>query len=248
MLVKQQKKPWYRALLSLIKIFHKKSTFVFLGEKLEGPAVILSNHVGASGPLSLEVHFDTPVRIWGAHEMSESLRSAYKYQTEIYYHQKHGWNIHLARLACLIITPLTYMFYCGLNLIPTYRDIRFCSTVRESLKVIGEGQSIVIFPEDSDNGYHDHLTSFHCGFLAFLRIAKKRGYDLPIYVAYLDKKTKLHLFDVPVKYSDLVASGATHEELAEMLCQRCNELGEMCRSGKIAVGGKNKSLASSKIG
>ncbi len=234
--MKYAKKRWYRALLSLIKVFHKKSTFVFLGEKPQGPAVIVSNHVGASGPLSLEVHYDEPVRIWGAHEMSESLRSAYKYQTQIYYHQKHGWNIHLARLACLIITPLTYLFYCGLNLIPTYRDIRFCSTVRESLSVISQGQSIVIFPEDSDSGYHDHLTSFHCGFLAFLRIAKKRGYDLPIYVAYLDKKTKLHLFDVPVKYSDLVASGATHEELAEMLCQRCNELGEMCRSGQISIG------------
>ena len=51
--MKTTKKRWYKALMSFIKIFHKKSIFVYLGEKLQGPSIILSNHVGASGPLSL---------------------------------------------------------------------------------------------------------------------------------------------------------------------------------------------------
>ena len=247
--MKKTKKLWFRGVLAFVRLFYKRNTFVYLGEKVKGPAVIVSNHVGARGPLSFEAHFDQPVRIWGAHEMATSFRSAYRYQTQIYYHQKNGWNIHLARLFCLIATPLTYMFYCGLNLIPTYRDIRFCSTIRESIGVLKDNQSIVIFPEDSDNGYHDYLTHFHCGFLTLLKVAKQKGIDLPIYVAYLDKTRKIHLFDVPVMYSDLIRSGANHPEIADMLCQRCNELGEMCRSGQIAVEDKKKkkSLVASKI-
>ena len=43
----------------------------------------------------------------------------YKYQTRVYYHEKKHWNLHLARLFCLLASPLTNLFYKGLNLIST---------------------------------------------------------------------------------------------------------------------------------
>lgn len=230
--MRNPRKLWFRAYEGFTKLFHKPTRFVHLGKTLEGPSVVLSNHVGTSGPLSFELFMDKPIRFWGAYEMNSGLRSMYRYQSEIYYHEKKGWNIHLAKLFCLLASPLTTVFYRGLNLISTYRDIRFRITIKESIEALQQGQNIVIFPEVSNNGYLDELEGFHCGFLSLLRVAKQKGLDLPVYVTYFNKDNHVHMIDAPVLYSDLIKSGATHQEIADMLCRRCNELGRMTRKGQ----------------
>lgn len=81
----------------------------------------------------------------------------------------------------------------GLKLIPTYKDGRFRTTLKTTLEAIKQKQNIVIFPENSDNGYHDELVGFHPGFVLLLELAKKQNIDLNIVVAYLNK-TETNLF------------------------------------------------------
>ncbi len=223
----QKRKWWFRFMKKLMKGRYKQPKFVFLGEEFTVGGVILSNHEGTDAPMSLELYCDKPLRMWGASEMNSGLVSMYKYQTRIYYHEKKGWNLHLARLFCLIATPLTNLFYKGLNLISTYRDTRFRRTIRESLDAVRAGENIVIFPEDSTNGYLEELEGFHRGFVVFAEICKKQGIDLPIYVTYFRKKDLTYIVDAPVKYSQLCQSGASKEEICKRLVLRCNELGKM---------------------
>ena len=142
---KKKRKLWYRCLKQIMKIRYKKPTFMFLGEDFGNGCIILSNHEGTDAPMSLEIYCDSPTRMWGAHEMNSGLVSMYKYQTKVYYHEKKGWNLGLARLFCLIASPLTNLFYKGLNLISTYRDNRFIKTIRESLDSLNKGENIVIW-------------------------------------------------------------------------------------------------------
>jgi hypothetical protein len=167
------------------------------------------------------------VTMWGAHEMNEGVVKMYQYQTRVYYHEKKHWNLHLARAFCLIASPLTNLFYSGLDLISTYRDHRFMKTIRESLAALKKGESIVVFPEDSKNGYLPELEGFYAGFVMLAEIAYKQGMDLPIYVSYFKKNERQYVFDKPVLYSQLVANGETREEVAKRLLDRCNELGKM---------------------
>ena len=217
----------FRGYKGFIKLFKKKSKFVYLGEELSSGALVLCNHVNTSAPLSFELYLNKPTRMWGAHEMNNGLISTYKYQTRVFYHEKRGWNIHLARLYCLLASPLTTLFYKGLNLINSYRDARFKNTLKESLESIEDGYNVVLFPEDSTNGYLDTLESFHHGFLLFLEYAYKKGKDLPVYVSYFNKYNNVHIFDKPVYYSELIKDGATREEIAKCLCDRCNEIGKI---------------------
>ena len=226
--MQKQRKPWFRAFKRFMKLFKKETEFVYLGEKINAPAVILSNHVGTSAPLSFELYLQEPLRFWGAHEMNDGLVALYQYQTQVSYHEKKGWNIHLARLFCLIASPLTNIFYRGLNLISTYRDIRFRHTLRESYEAVSQGQNIVIFPEISDKGYLDHLEGFHEGFVSLLKYCYKQGLDLPVYATYYHKATHVHMIDTPVRYSELVKNGMTQAEIAQYFCDRCNRLGERC--------------------
>ncbi len=223
----QKRKWWFRFLKKLMKGRYKQPTFVYLGEKFANGGVILSNHEGTDAPMSLELYCDKPVRMWGASEMNSGLISMYKYQTRVYYHEKKHWNLHLARLFCLIASPLTNLFYKGLNLISTYRDGRFLKTLRESVDALKNGENIVIFPEDSQKGYLEELEGFHAGFLALAETCKKKGMDVAVYVTYFRKKDLVYVVDKPVLYSELSGNGETREEIIAKLLARCNELGKM---------------------
>ena len=224
---KAKRKLYFRALRNIMKIRYKKPRFIYLGEPFENGALILSNHEGTDSPMSLEIYCDKPIRMWGSYEMNSGLVKLYKYQTKIYYHEKKHWNLHLARLFCLIASPLTCMFYKGINLISTYRDIHFTKTISESIHTVEDGKSIVIFPEISDKGYLDVLEGFHLGFTSLGKMLLKKGMDVQITVAYYRKSEKRYVVDKPVMLSEIFTEEATREEIARKLCDRCNELGQM---------------------
>lgn len=227
---KRKKHLWFKALCGVVKIFKGKNKFVFLGEQFSDQAIILSNHVGTNGPLSFELGSKQTFRCWGTYYMNGSLKELYKYQSYNFYHLKKGWNLHAARLLCLLAAPLTYLFYRGLNLISTYPDTRLRYTFKESLETLQEHQSIVIFPENSENGYLEELEGFLGGFIAFADYALKQGIDVPIYVTYLERSKRLHIVDAPVKFSELKKKYSSRDEMAAALCERCNELGRMART------------------
>ena len=223
----QDRKGWFKFMKRLMLGRYKEPEFVFLGEKFSNSAIIISNHEGTDAPMSMELYCDKPIRFWGAHEMNSGLVSLYKYQTRIYYHEKKHWNIHLARLFCLIASPITNLFYKGLNLISTYKDARLVKTLRESMEALKKGDNIVVFPEDSKNGYLEQLEGFFAGFVMLAEVCYKRGMDVPIFVTYFKRKELKYVIDAPIKYSELAKSGATRADIAKKLLDRCNELGRM---------------------
>lgn len=224
---RQDRKPWFRAFKQLIKLRYRKPRFEYLGEKPDSGAIILSNHDGAAAPLNLEVYADFPIRAWGTHEMNSGLIKLYKYQTRVYYHQKRHWNLHLARAFCLIASPLTNLFYKGLNLISTYEDSRFLKTIRESVSAICEkGENIAIYPEASKKGYFKVLEGFYAGFTVLAQTLHKLGNDVKIFVTYFRKKERRFIFDKPILFSDLKAKCGGRREMADYLLKRCNELGQ----------------------
>ena len=219
---------WFRGIKHLMTSRYKVPQFIFLeGKEFENGSLIISNHEGTDAPMSLEMYLDKPLRMWGAYEMNSGLIKMYKYQTRVYYHEKKHWNLHLARLFCLIASPLTNLFYKGLNLISTYKDTRFLKTMRESMEAVKNGENIVVYPEDSAKGYLAQLEGFFAGFAVFAEHALKRGVDLPIVVSYFRKKEKVFVFDKPIKYSQLLAEHGDKEKAIEYLLSRCNELGIM---------------------
>ena len=224
---KAKRKLYFRVLTKLMRIRYKQPRFIYLGEPFVNGALILSNHEGTDSPMSLEMYCDKPIRMWGAHQMNSGLIPLYKYQTKIYFHEKKHWNIHLARLFCLIASPLTNLFYAGFDLISTYDDFRLVKTLRESIESLKGGDNIVVFPEDSTKGYLPELEGFHEGFVLLADCCKKKGIDLPIYVSYFRKSDRTYIFDAPVKYSELCSKFGSREQIARYLCNRCNELGKM---------------------
>ncbi len=224
---RQDRKLWFRIFKGILRIRYRRPKFIYLGDKPTSQSIILSNHIGARVPLTLEMYADFPIRFWGTHEMNTGLKNTYRYLTRTYYHGKKGWNIHLARLFCLLASPLTNMFYRGLRLISTYQDYRLRTTIQESLAAIENRGNIVVFPENSSEGYFDELKEFYPGFILFCERALRRGYDLPIYASYLRRKTNTFMFDKPIMFSELKKMHANKYDMTKYLLDRTNELGKM---------------------
>lgn len=222
-----KKRKWYfRFLKKLMKGRYKKVQFIYKGEEIQNQAIILCNHEGTDGPMSWEMHSKKQVRFWGAHEMNSGLIKMYKYQSKVYYHQKKRWNLFLARMFCLLASPMTNIFYKGLNLISTYTDLRFYKTIKESIDSIKEGDNIVIFPEKSLEGYQEELLGFYGGFISLAKALLNEGINSPIYVSYLNKKKHICLVDSPVYIQDLLDKYENNVDMiCSALCARCNELG-----------------------
>ena len=224
---KLRRKAWFRFLKCIMRLFIGKTKFTYLGEEIKENGIILSNHEGTKAPLAMELYSNLPLRFWGAYEMNSGLIKLYKYQTRIYYHEKKHWNLHLARLFCLIASPLTNIFYKGLNLISTYQDTRFRNTLKESLDSLEKGYNLVIFPEVSDKGYLKELEGFHNGFILLLEQCQKKKINVPIYVTYFKKDVKEYIIDKPIYLNELIQLNLSRDEIAKKLCDRCNELGRM---------------------
>lgn len=222
-----KRKWWFRCLKKIMKLRYKETEFIYLGEEISNGGVILSNHEGTDAPMSFEIYSKKPVRFWGTYQMNSGLAKMYKYQSKVYFHEKKHWSLFGARMFCLIASPLTNLFYKGLNLISTYPDARFMKTIRESIDSVKKGENVVIFPEKSDGGYKEILDGFYAGFAMLAESCKRQGIDIPIFVSYFNKQKKIYLIDKPVKYSALVEKLETREKISEHLCKRCNELGQM---------------------
>lgn len=232
--LKNKRALWFRGFKGFMRLFKKRPTFVYLGDKIKEGSLILSNHEGTSAPLAFELYLNEPFRLWGAWQMNSNVVELYKYQTKEYYHGKKHWNLFAARLFCLIASPLTWIFYRGLNLISTYKDARFRTTIKESVETIKNNQSVVIYPEDSTNGYLPILEGFHPGFVLLANTCLKQGIDLPIHVAYYNKNTRVYTIDKAIMFSTL--AHLSKEEICKTLCDRLNEI-----SG-IKDESKNKTL------
>jgi hypothetical protein len=95
------------------------------------------------------------------------------------------------------------------------------------MNAIMDNQSLIIFPENSSNGYFDEIKEFKTGWYVFASYVYAKGYDLPIFIAYYQKKTKTLVFDKKVLFSELLELGLSKEDLSNKLRERCNELGKM---------------------
>ena len=224
---KQKRKLWYRCIKGIMRCRYKKPRFIYLGEKPTNSSIILSNHEGTDAPMSLEIYCDFPIRMWGTAEMNSGLKRMYAYQTKEYYHVRKHWSLFAARVFCLLASPLTNLFYKGLNLISTYKDSQFRKTLKESVDAIKAGDNVVIFPEHSEEGYLAELKGFYSGFVVFAQQCYKEGIDVPIYVSYFKLKEKTYIFDKPIKFSEIKAMFATREEMTNYLLEKCNALGKI---------------------
>lgn len=230
----KHRQPVFTFVKGILKIFMKKKRVVVLGDKLEDKCIYLANHANKMGPVNYDCYFPVYTVKWGAHQMLESYSERRKYLRDVLYIQKNGVGRRMAGFKAFFEAFFSQFFYKGLKIIPTYPDMRLMKTVKKSVEILDDNTALMIYPENSDNGYMAEMTNFFSGFVLVMEsYFKKYGEDVPVRPLYLHKKKRLMVAGESVKLHDLTAQGLNRDGIAEYMKERVNELYHRIESGEF---------------
>ena len=230
----RHRQPVFGFVKGILRIFMKKKRVVVLGDGLEDKCIYVANHANKMGPVNYDAYFPVYTVKWGAHQMLENYSERRKYLRDVLYIQKTGVGRRTAGFKAFFEAFFSQFFYKGLKILPTYPDMRLIRTVKKSVDILDDNTAIMIYPENSESGYNDEMTSFFSGFVLVMEsYFKKFGEDVPVRPVYMHKKKRLIVAGESVKLHDLTEQGLKREGIAEYMKDRVNELYHRIESGEF---------------
>ena len=221
----KRRQPIFGFVKGIMKIFMTKKRVVVLGDKLQDKCIYLANHSNKLGPVNFDVFFPVYTVKWGAYDMLDKYSVRRAYLRDVFYIKKNKMGKRLAAFKAFFEAYFSKFFYKGVKVLPTYPDMRMLKTIRKSVEVLEDDSALLIFPEDSDDGYLDELTNFYSGFVLVMeRYFHKHGEDIPVRPVYLHKKKRLIVAGESVRLQDLTAQGLDRDGIAVYMKDRVNEL------------------------
>ncbi len=220
-----KRRPFFNLVVKIGRLIKRHPNVLNANTHFASKAIFISNHSGASGPMNLALFFPSYFVPWGASPMVGNYRSRWNYLYHVFYQQKLGYKPFRSFVVATLFAIISKRLYRGMDLIPTYEDLRLVHTFRQSEDMLQKDKPILVFPEDSSKGYLDHILKYHEGFLAFSEYYyKKHGVDLPIYPVGFSKKKNALMIEKPFFLQELYRQGMKRHEAAQFFKDRNNDL------------------------
>lgn len=225
-----KRRPFFNFILKIGRLIKKPPHVTNRNQTFAQQAIYICNHSGASGPMNLALFFPALFIPWGAHPMVGNYRARWRYLYYIFYKQKLGYKKFRSWIVATLFAIISKRLYVGMDLIPTYEDVRLVKTFHLSEKHLRANKPILVFPEDSSSGYLDHILLYHEGFLAFAEHYFRRyQVDLPIYPTGYSKAHASIIIEKPFYLQELYAQGMNRHQAAQYLKDVVNRLVEEIR-------------------
>jgi len=222
----KRKQPVFRITRKVLKLFYKVKTIENLnGEPLPNKCIIVSNHSAKTGPMCMELYFPCFCAKWGAYQMLGNYNMRFHYLRDIFYMQKQGFSKFKATPKAAFEALFSILFYRGMKILPTFTDSRLRKTLQYSMDVLDNDMAVMVFPENSNEGYFDEMTQFFPGFVMLAETYyKKTGEDVPVYPVYYSKKHKKIVIGKPLQVQELAKEGMDRYQIAERFKDEVNGL------------------------
>lgn len=189
----------FKIIKCCVKVVYPK-TQVEGAENLTGePAIIVGNHCQMNGPIVGELYVPGEPYIWCAGEMMH-LKEVPEYAFRDFWGQKPKWTQPFYKLLSYIIAPLSVCVFNNARTIGVYHDTRILSTFKNTVKILQEGRSVVIFPEHDVE--HNHIVyDFQNKFIDVAKLYyKKTGRELSFIPMYIAPRLKKICLGKPVRF------------------------------------------------
>lgn len=194
-------------------------------EDLPDRAILVSIHAAKNGPMAISMSYPKFSAMWGHHAMLGSYGERFHYLRDVLYMQKMHKNKLVATLKASYEALFSIYIYRGMKVIGTYTDMRLIQTIRSSMEVLDAGAGIVIFPEDSSEGYFDEVRSAFAGFVMLSELYYQRsGEDVPVIPMYISTQKKRLLVGAPRYVHEMALEGLQRNEIADRIKDDINAL------------------------
>ena len=202
-------------------------------EPLPDQCLLIGNHNAARGPVKYYAFLKKHIKkghfmTWGAHPMCESYIKRWKYLYYIFYRQKLGYRKFRSFILATLFGAISGLIYKSAGIIPVYYDSRLRDTFKYTNKCLEQNVPVLIFPEDSSQGYRENVEKFSGGFLqASKAFYSKHEIDLPIYTIHYSQRNKNKIvIGKPMYYQEL-AKEHSKEEILQIFLDYMNQLKEI---------------------
>jgi hypothetical protein len=162
---------------------------------------MVANHVGSFGPVSVITSMPVRMYPWVAHEVTDLSTVAPRIQQEFLeqeLHLKPPFSTWLGKVVGRICVALMK----DIGAIPVYqKSSRIKSTVLQTLSLLQQGKSVLVFAEDSSKKINDTLCEFCTGFIHVAKLyyqeTRKAVQFLPVAV---NRRVGAILIGKPIRF------------------------------------------------
>jgi len=193
--------------------------------RTDEPVIMVANHVGSFGPVS--VITSVPLRMfpWVSHEVTDLATVAHRIQVEFLEQELHlrpPLSTYLGRVVGRICVALMK----DIGAIPVYqKSKRIRSTVEASIRLLEQGKNILVFAEDSTRKINDVLCEFCTGFIHLAKVyyerTRKAVQFLPVAV---NRHVRGILVGTPIRFDGTAPFPREKERLKRELESRVFDL------------------------
>ena len=189
------------------------------------PSIIVANHTQLHGPLISELYSPVNRYTWCAAQMMK-LKEVPAYAFEDFWSHKPKFSRPFYKVASYLIAPISVCLFNNANTVPVYHDVRIMSTFKETMRLLGEGEHVVIFPEH--NIPHNHIVyDFQEGFIDIARMYyRKTGVELSFVPTYISPKLKQIHYGKPVKFDHSAPIAEERRRICDYLMNEITSIAE----------------------
>lgn len=196
----------FRIVRWLVWLFYPRINVEGMENVTEEPVMYVGNHSQMNGPITAELYFPGDPYIWCAGQMMH-LKEVPAYAYADFWSEKPKAVRWFYKLLSYVIAPLSVSVFTNARTIGVYKDARAVNTFKQSVKMLTEGTSQVIFPEHAvphNNIVYDFQDKFIDAARLYYRKTGKELCFVPVYLApklktlYIGKPTRFR-GDAPIE-------------------------------------------------
>ena len=218
----KKKQPFFAVVKFVLRLFLHKLKIVNHNESFPTNGIIIAPHMGKWGPLYMSLYLPK-FAIIGAHPMLGSYKERYEYLRDVLYIQKMHRGKRWSSIKAAFEAIFSYRIYRAMHIIPSYEDLRLMNTISYTQRTIENGLPVMIFPENSKDGYQLVMSEFKEGIITLVKFLNKRcSKQVPIYPLYDHVRRKLIVIGKPFTLSEL--EGKSNDAILKFCASKINEL------------------------
>ena len=192
-----------------VRLVYRMIRAVFFKAKLhrkpsispDEPVIMVANHAGSFGPVSVIATVPVQMNPWVAHEVTEPETVAKRIRDEFLEGELHlrppvsTWLANVVGRICVALMK-------DIGAIPVYAKSRkIAATIQESLRLIERGRNILVFAEDSMKPLNEAICEFSTGFIHIAKLyyekTRKAIQFIPVAV---NRKVRRILVGKPIRF------------------------------------------------